>query len=429
MPFFLVASGWWRFAREQPILGRRITWPGRDTMLAGLFMAVVIGATTLNFTFLGASVVFMLLLMRAGVLILSPVVDVAYRRKVRVSSQIALALSLIAVAVALGDVRSYELTTGAIISVCAYLMGYVGRFQVMSRIAKTGVLAVDRRYFVEEHAMAPIFLVVLCAVGAALGQADLRAGFGAFLLTPAGGYAAAIGVLYEFLFIYGTLIYLDVREYAWCVPINRIATLFSGIVASYILVAAAGLAPPGASQLVALGVIGVAIAVLAFPALRAAHKKVAPPPRPRFVLFVCGGNQARSPMAECLSLGLLAEARAGHLLHVESAGVKVHTAGAPMTEHAYAVLREAGVVPHRHRSRPLTAALCRRADAIYCMTPEHCAAVIALAPEVAERTHCLDAAGGIPEPASTSLAEHRHVAGIIQQAVRRRLSEHAIAVA
>jgi protein-tyrosine-phosphatase len=427
MPIVLIATGWWRFAREQQIQRRRITLPGRDTMLAGFFTSVVIGTTTLNFTFLGVSILFMLLLMRAGVLILSPIVDVAHRRKVYVYSWVALGFSLIAVTIALGDVKSYQLTTGAVLSLCAYLAGYVGRFQIMTKVAKTGVHAVDRRYFVEEHAMAPIFLLLLCGVGALLGQPDLRAGFGAFLGTPGGLYAAGIGVLYELLFIFGTLIYLDVRGYAWCVPVNRVATLFSGMAASYILMAVAGLAPPGSLQLIAVSFIVGAVIALSYPALRVMGNRAVSPPQ-RLVLFVCGGNQARSPIAECISMGLLAAARSGNLLKVASAGVKVHAPGTPMTEFAYVVLREHGVVPHRHRSLSLTAELCRRAETIYCMTAAHCEAVIALAPEVAERTHCLDAAGDIPEPAVTSLDEHRHTAAIIRKAVQRRFAEQSVAV-
>lgn len=422
MPIFLRISGWWRFAREQQVQRRRVLLPGRDTMLAGFFMAIVVGTTTLNFTFLGVSILFMLLLMRAGVLILSPIVDAARRRKVHLYSWVGLGLSLIAVVVALGDVNNYALTAGAVLGLCAYLAGYVGRFQIMSKVAKTGVRQVDRRYFVEEHAMTPIFLVLLCVVGAVLGQPDLQAGFGAFLGTPAALYAAGIGVLYEALFIFGTLIYLDVREYAWCVPVNRVATLFSGLVASYILVAAAGLPPPGIAQLVALIFILGAVAALSYPALRDKLRGTVSPPE-RLVLFVCGGNRARSAMAECITTGLIAAARAGHLLTVASAGVKVSTPDTPMTDGAHVVLREIGVVPHRHRSRPLTAQLCRRADVIYCMTAEQCAAVIKLAPEVAERTHCLDPASDIPEPSATSLEEYRHTAMLIQQAIRRRLAE------
>jgi hypothetical protein len=41
----------------------------------------------------------------------------------------------------------------------------------------------------------------------------------------------------------------------------------------------------------------------------------------------------------------------GHRVRIASAGVKVHTAGSPMTDVAYAILQEVGVIPPRHRSR------------------------------------------------------------------------------
>jgi protein-tyrosine-phosphatase len=421
MPVFLFASGWWRFARERRLQHRSFVLPGRDTALAGLFMALVIGTTTLNFTFVGVSILLMLLLMRAGVLILSPVVDLARGDKVARYTWIALTLSLVAVVVALGDVRSYQLTPLAIGSLCLYFAGYVGRFQIMSKVAKTGVREVDLRYFVEEHAMAPIFLVALCAAGAVLGQPDLREGFTSFFRGPGAPYAIVIGVLYELLFIFGSLIYLDVRGYAWCVPVNRIATLCSGIVGSYILVAMAGLPPPGASQLLALVIVTGAVLALAHPALRDWRRGTAPP-RERMVLFVCGGNLARSAIAECLARGLVAATRSGQLMTITSAGIQVATPGTPMTAGAYAALRQSGAIPHRHRSRPLTAELCRRADVIYCMTAAQREAVIALAPDVAARTHSL-AAHDIPEPPGASLQAYRDTTAIIERAVRQRLRE------
>jgi hypothetical protein len=47
---------------------------------------------------------------------------------------------------------------------------------------------------------------------------------------------------------------------------------------------------------------------------------------------------------------------------------------------------------------------------------------IALAPDVADRTHRL-AEGDLPEPSATSLDDHRRTAVVVQQAVRRRLAE------
>jgi hypothetical protein len=79
------------------------------------------------------------------------------------------------------------------------------------------------------------------------------------------------------------------------------------------------------------------------------------------------------------------------------------------------------VVALSYRSRPLTAELCRQADVIYGMTAdviygmtaEHRATVLALGPDVADRTRC-PAERDIVEPSAVSL---------IQQAMGKRLAE------
>ena len=68
-------------------------------LISGVATAVIIGATTLNYTFVGFSILFALLLMRGGVLILAPVVDILLGRRVRSSSCIALGLSFAALAI------------------------------------------------------------------------------------------------------------------------------------------------------------------------------------------------------------------------------------------------------------------------------------------------------------------------------------------
>lgn len=60
---------------------------------------------------------------------------------------------------------------------------------------------------------------------------------------------------------------------------------------------------------------------------------------------------------------LLACARSGHRVTVVSARVETHALGAAMTDFAHAVLQDAGIIPHRHRSQRTE--LCRRADAIH----------------------------------------------------------------
>src|ERR1051325_453658 len=109
-PVFLAMTGWWRYIGNRELRGRTRRFPSNTLIIAGFFMALVIATTTLNYTFAGVSILFMLLMMRGGVLILSPIVDTIRRRKVQVYSWLALGFSLCAVLTALADVKSYTLT-------------------------------------------------------------------------------------------------------------------------------------------------------------------------------------------------------------------------------------------------------------------------------------------------------------------------------
>lgn len=280
-PLFLAVSGWWRYVGHRRIRGRTVRFPARAQLIAGVFMALIMGTTTLSYTFAGVSILFMLLMMRAGTLILAPVVDALRRRRVRPHSWVALGFSMLAIAAALGAVHSYELTLGAVLGLAVHITGYVGRFEIMSRVAKTGDHRVDRRYFAEEHISAAVALVALCALGAMVGAGPamgaLREGFTSFLATPAAIPAFGIGLLYEAIFIFGTLIYLDAREYTWCVPVNRCASVFSVLVASYGLAWLAGIAPPSAPLLAGAGLVVLAALALSYPELRRRVRGAAEP--------------------------------------------------------------------------------------------------------------------------------------------------------
>ncbi|TKA08328.1 arsenate reductase/protein-tyrosine-phosphatase family protein [Actinacidiphila oryziradicis] len=429
MAVFLGLTGRWRHMRRSEIGGRRIPVLGRETLAAGFFTSFIIGATTMNYTFSGVSILFMLLLMRGGVLVLSPLIDMARKRRVMTSSWVGLCLSLIAVSVALGDVNSYHLTLAAVLSVLTYLVGYLGRFEIMSRVAKNGVVATDRRFFVEEHAAAPVWLALLLAAGALAGQPQLRAGFTTFLATPAALGAAGIGVVYEVLFIFASLIYLDRREYTWGVPAWAFASLMSGLVASYALMWLAGLKAPGSSQLIAL-VFGVgAAAALSYPSAVLWWRTRGTGAACR-VLFVCGGNTSRSPMAEVIAWAQAAEAGVVTMFRFSSAGVATTQPASPMAPDARSAIAELGLQrvlgrgnPRRHRARPVTPEVCRVSFVIYCMTRAHRDRVIAMAPEAEGRTLCLDPRGDIPNPEGQSPEVYRRCARHIQRSVRVRLCE------
>jgi protein-tyrosine-phosphatase len=429
VPVFLLLTGWGRYARRRRVLGLDLPVPGRETLASGFWTALIIGTTTLNFTFAGVSILLMLLLMRSGVLILSPIVDKVRQKTVQRASWAAFALSFLAGVVALADVRSYTMTLAAGLSLGAYLAGYIGRFEIMSRHAKLGDEAGDRRFFVEENIAAALILVALLAVPALLGGSAaafaLRQGFTSFLTTRAALPAFAVGVLYEGLFICGTLIYLDRREYTYCVPVNRCSSLLAGVASSYLLAALFGLAVPSSGLLAASGIVVAALLVLSWPVLaagaRRAGARMQPPAAARLFVFVCSGNTCRSPMAAAVARAEIAASRGRAGWTALSAGLTPRL-GEPMTAEAGVALRELGVPAGEHRASALTPELIARAEMVFCMTQKLRGAVLALAGDLAAagKIVCLDPEGDIPDPIGSALPVYTSCAERIREMVRLR---------
>jgi protein-tyrosine-phosphatase len=423
-PLFLAATGWWRYIGTRRVLGRMRRFPSRTMLIAGFFMSLVIATTTLNYTFAGVSILFMLLMMRGGILVLSPIVDTIRGRRVRVYSWLALGFSLLAVFTALIDVKSYTLTAGALASLLFYYSGYIGRFQIMSKVAKTGDEQIDRRYFAEEAISAAVWQVVLCAVLAVLGLGQvsgaLREGFTSFLFSQGALAGLGVGLLYSALYVYGTLIYLDPREYTWCVPANRCSSLLSGLVASFVLTWLTGIALPGKGQFIATAFIFCAIAALSYPAVRALVTGKGAAKRP-LLLFVCSGNTCRSAMAEAVARATLSTGDFADKWRVASAGTNA-TPGTPMPAKAVNALRDVGIAAVEHSSRLLTAAMITEADTVFCMTGDNCDAVLRLAPEAADKVFRFDPNGDIPDPHGQPDEAYRDCADRIREVFTERLA-------
>ncbi|WP_394829472.1 hypothetical protein [Pendulispora albinea] len=429
MPLTLTLLGWWKYARRRTFFGRRggsIPFPGRETAASAFWMAWIVGTTTLNFTFPGVSILLMLVLMRIETLIVSPAVDLARARAIPVHSWIAIGLSLLSAVVALSDVHNYQLTVTAVLSLLAYMVGYANRFLIMSRHAKGGQHALDRRYLVEEHMATPVFLVALLGLGALIGIGDasraLREGFTTFLFSPAAWPALLIGVLYEGLFVCTTLIFLDPREYSFCMPVHVCSSILAGVAASLGLNALYGMPPPSGAQLAATVCVVCAAFALSYPSIE--QRLLARAQVPKVLLFVCGGNTIRSPIAAAVAGVELAAAGAGHRVQVESAGVAVREPGRPLPQEAASVLRQMNVPVPAHASRPLTPALCAGSAAVYCMTRAHRAAVVEMAPYVSARVFCLDPREDVAEPHGDSAQSYLDCALRIQELVRARVLEH-----
>lgn len=266
---FLTAMGWWRYASHGELFGRRVPRPGRYTLLSGLCTAAIIGTTTLAYTFEGASIVFMMLLMRGGVLMIAPIVDTITGRRPRWFSWVALLLSLAALVVSFSERGGYAMTVVAIVDVAVYLTSYFIRLQFMSRLAKSGERETTLRYFVEEQMVAaPAMFLALVAIAllapGAIG-ASVRAGFTSFLESPVVLHAVLIGLFSQGTGIFGGLILLDSRENTFSVPVNRSSSILAGVAASYALALSFGGELPSVHELVGAALVIAAIFFLTLP--------------------------------------------------------------------------------------------------------------------------------------------------------------------
>jgi hypothetical protein len=280
MFLFLTARGWWSYASTRTVLGVRVPFPSLWTFLSGLCSAAIIATTTLAYTFSGTSIVFMMLLMRGGVLILAPLVDVLSRRRVAWPSWVALGLSLAAVGVATAPGVDARVTAAALVDLGVYLLGYFIRLRFMSHLAKAQDPSASIRYFVEEQMVATPALVTVLVGAALIGEgpvlSDIRDGFTGLLARGQVLNELLVGVLSQGTGVFGGLILLDHRENSFCVPVNRASSLVAGVVATGLLSLLLGLPGVGARELLGAFFVMAAMLVLGLPTVLKA-RRAAPP--------------------------------------------------------------------------------------------------------------------------------------------------------
>lgn len=275
MVAFLAGTGWWRRAHRVRVAGHGLPAPTWATFASGACTAVILATSTLAYTFEGVSIVFVMLLMRGGVLAMAPVVDLWSRRRPRPAAWVGLGLSALAVLVAVGDPRAVgavHLSGAAVLNIAVYLAAYAVRLRVMSREAKSGDDTATVRYFVEEQlVVAPLTLVMLVAF-AAIGHGEMmqavRAGFGLLGEPGLAGPLLAVGVFSQLVGIFGTLIFLDPRENTFSVSVNRASSVLSGVVATAALWGLLGMEAPRGPELAGAGLVTLAIGVLGWQARR-----------------------------------------------------------------------------------------------------------------------------------------------------------------
>ena len=281
MFIFITVMRWWKFATNHvQVGGMRLPYPRKWTFLSGLCTATIIATTTLAYTFSGISIVFMMLLMRGGVLVIAPIVDKITGRHVRWFSVVALLLSLGALVSAFAfryDPKiGFAITLIAAIDVIVYLAAYFFRLRFMSKLAKSENEDDRKTFFVEEQMTATPVLVftlgMFALIGGPIAGPDSFFGMLALGFTNFFSYGAlivilalGIGVLSQFTGIFGSLVLLDKRENTYCVPVNRASSIISGLFASLGLMWFAGAAAPPVSELFGAFLILLAIMFLSIP--------------------------------------------------------------------------------------------------------------------------------------------------------------------
>ena len=263
---FLIATGWWRAAVKE---GSRIPTPTRLTVVSGLCASGIIATTTLAYTF-DATIVFVMLLMRGGVLILAPVIDLLTGRKIKWYSAAALALSIGSLLTSVIGSSDPRIPLLCMVDIGLYLVFYFVRLQLMTRKAKSTDSQANLRYFVEEQLVSSpaLFLLLVITAVAGVGEfgAQLRAGFTSFFDRPAQVLVLAvlIGVTSQGTGIFGGLILLDRRENTFSIPVNRASSVLAGVCASFLIFLVFDGRRPQESDLAGAAVMVAAILVLSF---------------------------------------------------------------------------------------------------------------------------------------------------------------------
>lgn len=437
--FLLILSvtGWWKQAGRIRLLGIHIPFvSNKYTFFSGIATAVIIATTTLAYSFTGISIVFAALLMRGGVLLMAPLIDVVYRRKIQWYSWLAFGLTLFSLLIVFSEKAGFELSLAAIINIAAYLSGYFFRLQFMTYRAKTKNQTSNYTFFVEEMLSAMLVILVVPLLLALIGTGEfmlaIRSGYVSFVASGMVIPALVIGLLYSCLYIFGSRIYLDWRENTFCIPINRAASLLAGSTAAIILTFIFEVQFYSTMQLIGAVVLILAIFALSASRIIESVQKVAGY-KQRTYIFVCPGNTGRSPMAQAICMDRMIshletrqQRKKRSNIRILSAGI-TGAEGAPLSEDAQKALEHLGIEIMPHFSRKLNAQDISKVDKIWCMASDHVDLILEKFPKAKDKVNYLDEQDAIPVPHGHGLKAYIECAKKLEQLIDKLIIKQEIA--
>ena len=404
----LLITGWWRQAGTQSLFRIKIPFASNKyTFFSGVATAVIIATTTLAYSFTGISIVFAALLMRGGVLIMAPMIDIVYRRKIQWYSWLAFGLTLFSLLIVFSEKVGFTLSTAALINIIAYLSGYFFRLQFITYAAKTNNHQNNKKYFVEEMIVAMATILILPPIFALIGQGEtmlaLRSGYTSFMSSGLIIPTLLIGVLYSCLYIFGSRIYLNHRENTFCIPINRCASLLAGVTSAIALSYIFGIRFFTDIQLLGAVILVLAIFSLNTPRIIQMIKEQLITEQ-RTYLFVCPGNTGRSPMAQAICLQKMREFYQNNQKKFNKLNVNILSAaisgkeGRPISKDALYALESLQFNSIDHHSSSLSNIRIDVVDKIWCMSVAHKEEIVNRFPEAKDKVFALDVIGEIPNP-------------------------------
>ena len=265
---FIWGSGWHRNAHGRQVGRLRLPVPTRLTALSGVGSALMVSAVPMSFSLRDVSIPVILLMLRGGILVLAPVVDLFFGRRIRWWSVVALVTVAIALSLVLFQGGGVKLSALALLTICSYNVGFLMRLTVMTRVAKRGDAAQSRGFFVEEKLVA-LPLGILGLIGLTLvGIGAPGEGLDGILhvqWTPLLAWQVfGIGATLALVSMLAAMILLGAQENSFCVPLERSSGLLAGFSAAWILHFGWQLPAPTASEMQAAALLLGAILLLTF---------------------------------------------------------------------------------------------------------------------------------------------------------------------
>jgi protein-tyrosine-phosphatase len=408
MPLALYLLGWFSYLKRRLVAGLTVPVPSRWTVVSGVAFAAIIITTTLAYSFHGVSIVLALLLMRGGVLMMSPLVDSMYARPVHWYSWAGFLLSMLAVTIALAQLHDYSLPFLVLVNLAVYLLAYSVRLQFITRFAKDVDEAINRGYFVEEMAVAMLVLITIPGLVAIVGNnpasTALRSGFHLLFAGDIPWLVIVTGCCYGLLGIFGSLLYLNRRENTLVIPVNRCTSLLSGVVATYILSSFFQSGGVAGTQLVGVALVMAALLLISVFDARHMAGKDKHDPLQRVFLFVCDSSCTCSLMAAAICnneiqkhLGLQSAVTEQSGIYAKSAGLSAPR-GQKITPEANAVLSALAVPVRDQEASQINSYGVHRAEQVLCMTNAQRLELIRSFPWARGKILCLDETTDIVAP-------------------------------